>query len=78
MTYLYTFRTFMILLVITNSIYTIIQSSLWIDRYDNFVRDSSFFNKNWKPARSKFIGSSLALSLLILFWTFVESNHLIP
>lgn len=68
----------MILLVVTNSIYTITQAVLWFDRYDNFVRDLSCLNQNWKPARSKFIISSLALSLLILSWVFVESNHLIP
>ena len=68
----------MILLVITNSIYTITYSILWFDRYDNFVHKLYLFNQNWKPARNKFIISSLALSLLILFWTFVESNHLIP
>ena len=78
MTYLYTFRAFMILLLSTNIIYTITQAVLWKDLYDNFVRDYSYLNKNWKPARSKFIVSSLALSFLILFWTFTESNHLIP
>ena len=78
MTYLYTFRAFMILLVVTNGIYTITQAAFWNDRYDNFVRDNAYRNQNWKPARSKFIVSSLALSFLILFWVFVESNHLIP
>lgn len=78
MTYLYTFRAFMMLLVVTNITYTITQAALWKDRYDNFVYNLSSRNQNWKPARSKVIASSLALSFLILFWTFVESNHLIP
>ena len=68
----------MILLLVTNSIYTIIQAGSWCDKYTNFVKDYTYFDKNWKPARSKFIISSLALSLLILSWVFVESNHLIP
>ncbi len=78
MTELLAFSAFMILLVGTNIAYTITQAAFWTDRYDNFLRDSAYRNQNWKPARSKFIVSSLALSFLILFWTFVESNHLIP
>ena len=68
----------MILLLVTNTIYTALQACFWSDRYDNFVKDYTYLNKNWKPARRKFIISSLTLCLLILSFVFVESNHLIP
>ena len=68
----------MILLLVTNTIYTILQACSWCDKYTNFVKDYTYLDKNWKPARRKFIISSLTLCLLILSFVFVESNHLIP